>query len=73
MESQAGGTCHGLLNQWSLEIGLRIETAAFLHREIMKTLIKNSSYAILAAAPALAFVAYRLTLELWCIAYGLIY
>lgn len=41
--------------------------------DVMKTLIKNNPLAVLLMTPALAFVLHRLALELWCIAYGLIY
>jgi len=39
----------------------------------MKQLSKEYAYAALALAPALAYAGYKLALEVWCIAYGLIY
>ena len=39
----------------------------------MKDLTKEYAIAALAFAPLLAYIGYKLALELWCIAYGLIY
>ena len=39
----------------------------------MKELIKNYPAGIVLLAPAFAYATYRLALEVWCIAYGLIY
>ena len=39
----------------------------------MKELIKNNTAAVIAMTPALAYATYRFALEVWCIAYGLIY
>ena len=45
----------------------------YSERMKMKELTKEHALAIIAFAPALAYVGYKLALELWCIAYGLIY
>jgi hypothetical protein len=39
----------------------------------MKELIKTQTSAVVMIAPALAYVTHKLALEIWCIAYGLIY
>jgi hypothetical protein len=39
----------------------------------MKELINTQTAAVVMLVPALAYVTYKLALEVWCIAYGLIY
>lgn len=45
----------------------------YSERMKMKDLTKEYAIAALAFAPLLAYIGYKLALELWCIAYGLIY